>query len=201
VRCRYGFGRHPPKRRGFRSALGVDAGLAGSNGHATCDARGVAERYCLDDADGIAGRNPIDRTVDRAVIRAVNGRTPAIDSKGEEALRTFTNLKVEPPRSGRDMLGGFAWLGRMTDKARAKHAGTLGDYVSLCPMDETFLRKCGVAEAEFLELIASENDDEQVAEYFERHVGPAQRAAANEWTLVEKGDHIDELDEDEGRPI
>jgi hypothetical protein len=194
-------GRHPPNRRDFRSALGVHADLAGSNGHAIRDARSVAERYRIDDADGIADRNPIDRAVDRAVIRAVNGRTAAIDSKGEEALRTFTNLKVEPPRSGREMLGGFAWLGRMTDKARAKHAGTLGDYVSLCPMDETFLRKCGIAEAEFLELIASEHDDEQVAEYFERHVGPAQREAANEWALVEKGDHIDELDEDEGRPI
>lgn len=99
------------------------------------------------------------------------------------------------------MLGGFAWLGRMTDKARAKHAGTLGDYVSLCPMDESFLQRCGVEQGEFLELIASENDDEQIASYFERHVGPAQREAANEWALVEKGEHLDELDADEGRAV
>jgi hypothetical protein len=99
------------------------------------------------------------------------------------------------------MLGGFAWLGRMTDKARAKHAGTQGDYVSLCPMDEGFLQRCGLAESEFCELIASENDDEQIASYFERHVGPAQRDAANEWILVESGAHVDELDKDEGRTI
>jgi hypothetical protein len=116
-------------------------------------------------------------------------------------LRTIIDLKTEPPRSGREMLGGFAWLGRMTDKARAKHAGTLGDYVSLCPMDEAFLQRCGIAESDFCELIASENDDEQIASYFERHVGPAQREAANEWALVEESAHLDELDEDEGRPI
>jgi hypothetical protein len=116
-------------------------------------------------------------------------------------LRTIIDLKVEPPRSGREMLGGFAWLGRMTDKARAKHAGTLGEYVSLCPMDETFLHRCGIAGTEYLELISSENDDEQIASYFERHVGPAQREAANDWALVEMTEHLDELDEDEGRPI
>ena len=99
------------------------------------------------------------------------------------------------------MLGGFAWLGRMTDKARAKHADTLGDYVSLCPMDEGFLQRCGVTESEYCELIASENDDEQIASYFERHVGPAQRNAANEWILEENGAHVDDLDRDDGRSI
>ena len=116
-------------------------------------------------------------------------------------MRTIIDLKNEPPRSGREMLGGLAWLGRMTDKARAKHAGTLADYVSLCPMDEAFLQRCGIAESEYLELIASENDDEQIASYFERHVGPTQREAANDWALVEKSEHLDELDEDEGRPL
>ena len=116
-------------------------------------------------------------------------------------MRTAIDLKVEPPCSGHDMLGGFAWLGRMTDKARAKHGGTSGDYVSLCPMDQGFLQRCGIAEAEYLELIASENDDEQVASYFERHVGPTQREAANDWVLVENGQHLNELDADEGRPL
>ena len=116
-------------------------------------------------------------------------------------MRTIIDLKNEPPRSGRDLLGGFAWLGRMTDKARAKHAGTLAEYVSLCPIDEAFLQRCGIAETEYLELIASENDDEQIASYFERHVGPTQRDAANDWALVEKSEHLDELDEDEGRPL
>lgn len=111
------------------------------------------------------------------------------------------DLEKDPPRSGREMLGGFAWLARMTDKARAKHAGTSGGYVSLCPMDEGFLQRCGVATAEFQELIASESDDEQIASYFERHVGPTQREAANDWILVEKGEHVDELDEDEGRMV
>ena len=114
-------------------------------------------------------------------------------------MQTTIDLKAEPPRSGREMLGAFAWLGRMTDKARAKHAETLGDYVSLCPIDQGFLKRCGVLENEFLELIASENDDEQILEYFERHVGPGQREAANQWILVENGPHVDELDAEDGR--
>jgi len=116
-------------------------------------------------------------------------------------MRTIIDLKTQAPRSGREMLGGFAWLGRMTDKARAKHAGTLGGYVSLCPMDEGFLQRCGVGPAEYLELIVSENDDEQIASYFERHVGPTQRDTANEWVLVENGVHVDELDEEDGRLV
>ena len=126
-------------------------------------------------------------------------RIPNNTIMGETFVRTTIDLKVGLPRSGREMLGGFAWLGRMTDKARAKHANTLGDYVSLCPMDQGFLQHCAVEESEFLELIASEEDDEQIASYFERHVGPGQRDAANHWILVENGEHIDELDADEGR--
>jgi glutamate synthase domain-containing protein 3 len=114
-------------------------------------------------------------------------------------MRTFIDLEKNPPRSGSEMLGGFAWLARMTDKARAKHAGMSGGYVSLCPMDEGFLQRCAVAAGEFQELIASENDDEQIASYFERHVGPAQREAANKWVLVEQREHVDELDREEGR--
>lgn len=114
-------------------------------------------------------------------------------------MRTIIDLQVDKPRSGRDLVSGFAWLGRMTDKAHAKHVGELGDYVSPCPIDEGFLQRCGVTDAEFQELIESENDDEQIASYFERHVGPAQRDAANEWVLVEKGAHVDELDAEEGR--
>jgi hypothetical protein len=41
------------------------------------------------------------------------------------------DLEKEVPRSGRTLVGRYAWLGRMTDKARAKAAGTLDSYVSL----------------------------------------------------------------------
>lgn len=109
------------------------------------------------------------------------------------------DLRTGVPRSGRDMLAGFAWLGRMADKARAKRAGTLGEYISLCPMDKGFLSRAGVPEDEFLELIARGVTDEEIAMHFERHVGPANRKAANDWILVSMRDHLDSQDREERR--
>jgi uncharacterized protein DUF5069 len=107
------------------------------------------------------------------------------------------DLRSGFPRSGRDMLAGFAWLGRMADKARAKRAEMLGDYISLCPMDKGFLSRAGVPEDEFIELIARGVTDEELGMHFERHVGPANRKAANEWVLVSMRDHLDTQDREE----
>lgn len=109
------------------------------------------------------------------------------------------DLRRDVPRSGRDMLAGFAWLGRAADKARAKRAGILGDYISLCPMDKGFLARTGVTEDEFLELINRGVTDEELAMHFERHVGPANRKSANDWVLVEMHDHLDAQDREERR--
>src|SRR5690242_4646983 len=89
--------------------------------------------------------------------------------------RRAIDLTRDVPRSGRQQLSGFAWLGRMADKARAKQAGTLGEYISLCPFDKGFLSRAGVAEDEFLELIARDATDDEIGSYFERHVAPGQR--------------------------
>ena len=109
------------------------------------------------------------------------------------------DLRRDVPRSGRDMLAGFAWLGRTADKARAKRAGTLGDYISLCPMDEGFLARTGVSDDEFLELINRGVTDDELGTHFERHVGPAGRKAANDWILVDMRDHLDSQDREEHR--
>ncbi|MEO5656188.1 MAG: DUF5069 domain-containing protein, partial [Nitrospiria bacterium] len=49
------------------------------------------------------------------------------------------DLSREVPRSPRDRLGGLVHLGRMIDKARAKSAGTLSDYLYPCPLDQVLL--------------------------------------------------------------
>lgn len=109
------------------------------------------------------------------------------------------DLRRDVPRSGRDKLAGFAWLGRAADKARAKQAGTLGDYHSLCPMDKGFLARAGITEDEFLELIRRGVTDEELGMHFEWHVGPANRKAANEWVLDDMREHLDSLDREERR--
>ena len=109
------------------------------------------------------------------------------------------DLRRDVPRSGRDLLAGFAWLGRMADKARAKRAAMLGEYISLCPMDKGFLSRAGVADDEFLELINRGVTDEELGTHFERHVGPANRKAANDWVLVDMREHVDSQDREERR--
>jgi hypothetical protein len=109
------------------------------------------------------------------------------------------DLRYEAPRSGREQLMGFAWLGRAADKARAKQAGTLDDYISLCPLDKGFLQRAGITEDTFLELIAQGVTDEELASYFERHVAPAARNAANRWVLVDMAGHLDAQDREERR--
>jgi len=59
-------------------------------------------------------------------------------------------------------LGGYPWLPRMIDKARARLAGTLGTMVHPCPVDRMCLARLRVGFVEFTELIRATETDEQV---------------------------------------
>jgi len=70
----------------------------------------------------------------------------------DEPLRT-KNLAEEEPAAMDDTLGGYAWLPRMVDKARASHAGTLGQYFRYpCPIDTEALSRLGVTAEAFARL-------------------------------------------------
>jgi hypothetical protein len=70
------------------------------------------------------------------------------------------DLTQAPPRPGRQMLGGYAWLARLADKARAEHAGTVGEYVAYCPLSMGFLRAAGVSRDDFDALVRNGETDE-----------------------------------------
>jgi hypothetical protein len=109
------------------------------------------------------------------------------------------DLTKSAPRSGREMLGRYAWLARLADKVRAEHGGTQGEYVGYCPLSIGFLQRIGVARDDFDRLIAQGAGDRQLVEYFDRHVSSAQREAANHYVLEEQREHLDEQDAQEGR--
>ena len=117
----------------------------------------------------------------------------------QRTARRVLDLRKDAPRSGREQLSGFAWLGRAADKARAKQGGVLGEYISLCPIDKGFLEHTGVSEDMFLELIAQGVTDEELGSYFERNVPPGRRKAANQWVLVDMAAHLDKQDREERR--
>jgi len=68
------------------------------------------------------------------------------------------------PRSAREKLGGYLHLARMIDKARAKAAGSLGEYRYPCPIDQSLLELLGVESEAFLDA-AKDQDEEGVLKW------------------------------------
>src|SRR5579862_1467732 len=69
------------------------------------------------------------------------------------------DLTKEYPRSPRQRLAGLSMLARTIDKARAKQAGTLGDYIFDCPMDRRLFAALRTDGDEFDAIVAKTEDD------------------------------------------
>jgi len=115
------------------------------------------------------------------------------------AITHAPDLTTDFPRSGRDLLGGYAFLARVIDKARAHAAGTQGEYLAYCPFSMGFLERCGISKDAFESMIQRNASDADFVAYFDEHVTPAQKQTANQWVLHDMKPHLDEEDEEEGR--
>ncbi len=112
---------------------------------------------------------------------------------------TAPDLNTTPPRSGRELLGSYTWLGRLADKARADHAGTQGEYIAYCGLSTGFLDRAGVTVDDFDKLITEGASDADLVKYFDAHVDVAHREAANAYVLDDMKSHLDQQDAEEGR--
>ena len=65
----------------------------------------------------------------------------------------------------RDMIvGDFTWLARISDKARAKLNGTIGDYIYPWPADKKFLEEHKISAEKFVEMVENNpSDDDMIA--------------------------------------
>lgn len=90
------------------------------------------------------------------------------------------DLKQEYPRSPREKIGGYVHLARMLDKARAKGAGRLGEYIYACPLDESLLEFLGVSEEAFYE-VTQEREDHEVLDWIKEKAIPRAPAEIEEW--------------------
>lgn len=72
------------------------------------------------------------------------------------------DLTKEFPRSPFDRLGGIDHLKRIIDKARAKNAGTLGEYTYNCPLDIFCLTFLGIDHEDFAKIVASSSADDEI---------------------------------------
>ncbi|MBM4124985.1 MAG: DUF5069 domain-containing protein [Nitrospira sp.] len=103
------------------------------------------------------------------------------------------DLRTEYPRSMRVKLAGYIHVARMIDKARSKTAGTLGEYIYPCPMDDRFLEFTGLNADEF-QAVASTRPDEAVAAWVRERAKPHSQAEIDQWNemMLARGPATDE---------
>jgi hypothetical protein len=90
------------------------------------------------------------------------------------------DLTRQFPRSPREKLGGYVHLTRMIDKARAKAAGTAGEYIYPCPLDQALLEFIHMSPGDFYDA-AQTRDDREFLEWFKANAKPKNSGEIDEW--------------------
>ena len=91
------------------------------------------------------------------------------------------DLRNDYPRSMRVKVAGYAHLARMIDKCRAVLAGTEGEYIYPCPMDERLMEFVGITSEQFTAAVKANSTDEGVVKWLEQTAKPRQSAELEEW--------------------
>jgi len=91
------------------------------------------------------------------------------------------DLRTRFPRSMRTTLAGYVHLARMIDKCRAVLAGTEGEYIYPCPMDERLMEFAGITSDEFTAAVKANVTDEDVEAWFCKTATPHQPAELAAW--------------------
>ena len=79
------------------------------------------------------------------------------------------------------MLVGYVHLARMIDKCRAVLAGTEGEYIYPCPMDERLIEFAGITSEQFTAAVEANPTDTGVAVWFEQNATPHSPAELEAW--------------------
>jgi hypothetical protein len=90
------------------------------------------------------------------------------------------NLSTEYPRSPKQQLGGYVHLARMIDKARAKAAGTLGEYIYPCPLDQALLEFLAIGGDAFYEAVKN-RADQDILRWVKEHATVRSPKEIEEW--------------------
>ena len=91
------------------------------------------------------------------------------------------DLRKEFPRSMRVRLAGYVHLARMIDKCRAVLAGTEGEYIYPCPMDERLMEFAGVTDDQFTSAVRANSDDAGVEAWFKQKARSHAPAELENW--------------------
>ena len=94
------------------------------------------------------------------------------------------DLRTGFPRSMRVRLEGYVHLARMIDKCRAVLAGSEGEYIYPCPMDDRLMEFAGLTAEQFTAALASHQTDEAVAQWFRQLAKPHRQAELEAWNRM-----------------
>ena len=115
----------------------------------------------------------------------------------DKLLALAKDLTKEPPRSPREVLGGYVILARCLDKGRADLMGMNGEYnywyCSLCSQLEEFT---GVDHEAMKEFIATGASDEEVAEWFQKQSKIKDPMEIIRWNNKMRGMRLSEMSDD-----
>ena len=92
------------------------------------------------------------------------------------------DLRTNHPRSVHERFLGVAMLARTIDKARAKAAGTLGDYDYPCPMDKAVLSFLELDPDVLLDLATTFPDDVELAQHLRPIIDRKAQAEIELWS-------------------
>lgn len=92
------------------------------------------------------------------------------------------DLTKEAPTSPRKRIGGYAILGRMTDKGRAVIAGTEGGYHFDCPLDNMLFGFKGVEGKDVRKLLEEGASDEEIAAWLDANGDPKTEEEKKAWS-------------------
>ncbi|HWB02158.1 MAG TPA: DUF5069 domain-containing protein [Verrucomicrobiales bacterium] len=92
------------------------------------------------------------------------------------------DLSMEPPRSPRQLIAGYAILARCLDKGRAELNNTPGEYHFGCPLDKMLLDFKGVSADDIKKLLRNGATDEAVADWLSTNGKQVTRAEIDAWT-------------------
>ena len=86
-------------------------------------------------------------------------------------------------------IAGHAHVARMIDKCRAVLAGTEGEYIYPCPLDEQLLEFAGLTSEQFTAAVQANPTDEGMAAWFAQAAIPHSPAELDAWnrTLLARG--------------
>lgn len=91
------------------------------------------------------------------------------------------DLRTSFPRSMKVRIAGHVHVARMIDKCRAVLAGTEGEYIYPCPMDERLMEFAGITAEQFTAAVKSHPADEGIAAWFQQAATPHRPAELEEW--------------------